>query len=212
MTLEKLTDLEIDAIREIASVGAGHASMALASLTNKSVEISFPGMSICPLEGITACIDEPEKEFANIYLHIDGEAPDCGFEVCSMFFTFPIESAVALAKMMQGDETTATELSEMDRSTLMELGNILAGSYLTAIADYMDLKLVESLPYLASDMLDAVVDPIVVRHASEIDYAFVLNTLLKIEEQEVAGYLVVLFFSPAHKLLKDIKYLQEMER
>jgi chemotaxis protein CheC len=170
-------------------------------------------MSITPLEGITACIDEPEKEFANIYLHIDGcpTANECGFEVCSMFFTFPIESAIVLSRMMQGEDATAKELSEMDRSTLMELGNILAGSYLTAIADYMNLKLLESLPYLASDMLDAVVDPIVVRHASEIDYAFVLNTLMKIEGQEIAGYLVVLFFSPAQKLLKDIRYLQEME-
>jgi chemotaxis protein CheC len=212
MTLEKLTDLEIDAIREIASVGAGHASMALSSLTSKRVEVSFPGLSVCPLEGITTCIDKPEREVANIYLHIDGKSLDSEFEVCSMFLTFPIESALALAKMVQGDENTSGELSEMDRSTLMELGNILAGSYLTAIGDYMDIKLVESLPYLAADMLDSVVDPIVIRHASEIEYAFVLNTLLKIEDQQVAGYLVVLFFSPAQKLLKDIRYLPEMEK
>jgi chemotaxis protein CheC len=212
MTLEKLTDLEIDAIREIASVGAGHASMALSSLTNKRVEVSFPGLSVCPLEGITACIDKPEREVANIYLHLDGKSLDGEFEVCSMFLTFPIESALALAKMVQGDDTSSVELSEMDRSTLMEMGNILAGSYLTAIGDYMDIKLVESLPYLASDMLDSVVDPIIVRHASEVEYAFVLNTLLKIEDLDVGGYLVVLFFSPAQKLLKDIRYLQEMEK
>lgn len=211
MKLKELNSLELDALREISSVGAGHASMALSSLINKKVDISFPWMRICPLEGITECIDRPDREVANIYLHIDGKSMDGEFEVCSLFLTFPIESAIYLAKVMQGEEVAGEELNEMDRSTLMELGNILAGSYLTAISEFLDLKLVESLPYLAADMLDSVIDPIIAQHANDIEDALVFNTLMRIEGKEVSGYLVVLFYYPVQNLLKEIRYIKEIE-
>jgi chemotaxis protein CheC len=212
MKLENLTDLELDALREISSIGAGHASTALSALVNVPIEISFPWMRICPLEGVSDCIDSPEKEVASIYLHIDGKSLDHEFEVCSLFLTFPIESAIHLSKSMQGEEPSGTELTEMDRCALMELGNIIVGSYLTAIGEFLDFKLVESLPYIASDMLDSVVDPVISQHAYDSADALVFNTLFSTKGKEVGGYLVVLFYSPAQALIKDMKYIKEMEK
>lgn len=204
--------MELDALKEISSIGAGHASTALSSLTDKKIEISFPWMEICPLETVTSKMGRPEKEITNIYLHIDGTSLTNQFEVCSLLLILPIKDAAVLAKILQGEESVGVEeLTEMDRSTLMEIGNILAGSYLSAIAEFLNLSLVESLPALASDMLDSVMDPIIAQHACDVENALLFNTRFLVEELEIIGHFVVLFYSHMGVLIRNVKYLKEIE-
>ncbi|MBN2013608.1 MAG: chemotaxis protein CheC [Candidatus Altiarchaeota archaeon] len=212
MKFKNLTPLELDALMEISSIGAGHASIALSSLTDKKIEVSFPWMEVCPLETVTSKMGRPEKEITNIYLHIDGTSLDNQFEVCSLLLVLPVKDAATLAKILQGEEATgAEELSDMDRSTLMEIGNILAGSYLSAIAEYLNLSLVESLPALAADMLDSVMDPIIAQHACDVENALLFNTRFLVEGLEITGHFVVLFYSHMGVLIKNVRYLLEME-
>lgn len=212
MKSQKLNRFELDALREISSVGAGHASTALSVMTNKRIEITFPWMTVCPLENVTSVIGKPEREITNIYLHIDGTCINKEFEICSLILAFPIKSAVLLAKLLQGEEAGAEELTEMDRSTLQEIGNILAGRYLSAMAEYLNLKLIESVPSIASDMLDSVMDPILAKHASEVENAIVFNTRFIVEGQEITGHFVVLFYSHMRLILANVKYLKEIEK
>ncbi|HDH41911.1 MAG TPA: hypothetical protein ENG12_05880 [Candidatus Altiarchaeales archaeon] len=211
MKPEKLNWLELDALREISSVGAGHASTALSVMTNKRVNVTFPWMKMCPLENVTSVIGKPEREITNIYLHINGRHIDKEFEICSLILAFPIKSAVLLARLLQGEEPGAEELTEMDRSTLREIGNIMVGNYLSAMAEYLDIELIESVPAIASDMLDSVMDPILAQHASEVEDALVFSIKFIIEGQEIIGYFVVLFYSHMRLLLKNIKYFSEIE-
>jgi chemotaxis protein CheC len=46
----------------------------------------------------------------------------------------------------------------LDISALSEIGNILAGTYLTAVHDFCKLKIYHSIPELTIDMLGAVFD------------------------------------------------------
>ena len=125
--------------------------------------------------------------------------------------TFPVKSAMYLSRMLQGEESHEGEFSEMDKSTLMEVGNILGGSYLSAIGEFLRFELVESLPYIASDMLESVIDPIIAQHACEVEDALVCNTKFMVDGKEVEGHFVVLFYSPMKALIKKVKYLPEIE-
>lgn len=211
MKFNNLTELELDALREISSIGAGHASTALSSLTDKRIDVTFPGVKVCPLETVSSFIGHPEKEITNIYLHIDGTAIQGEFEICSLLLTLPVKSAGFLAKVLQGAEYEGEDLDDMDKSTLMEIGNILAGSYLSAIAEYLKLSLVESLPSMASDMLDSVMDPIIAQHACDVENVLLFNTSFLVEGKEIKGHFIVLFYSHMGPLIKNIKYLTEME-
>src|SRR3989449_3125985 len=44
-----LKELQIDALREVANIGAGHAATALSQLTNRKIMISVPQINIVRL-------------------------------------------------------------------------------------------------------------------------------------------------------------------
>ncbi|MGH9260627.1 MAG: chemotaxis protein CheC, partial [Acidimicrobiales bacterium] len=47
-----LKALQIDALREVANIGAGHAATALSQMTNHRVMISVPRINIARLEEV----------------------------------------------------------------------------------------------------------------------------------------------------------------
>lgn len=44
-----LKELQFDALKEVANIGAGHAATALSQMTNKKIMISVPEVTVTPL-------------------------------------------------------------------------------------------------------------------------------------------------------------------
>lgn len=65
-------------------------------------------------------------------------------------------------------------LEEMERSALLELGNILGCAYLNALSRLLGVSLLPSIPGLALDMVGAVTDHLLIEVASVSDTAVVL--------------------------------------
>jgi chemotaxis protein CheC len=78
-----------------------------------------------------------------------------------MMFIFDMKSAHHLVNSLMMRDVTTDEnagmdtLSEMDMSALNEIGNIVSGSYLNALAGLTGLKMVCSVPSLTVDMVGA---------------------------------------------------------
>jgi chemotaxis protein CheC len=47
-----LSAQQLDALREVANIGAGHAATALSQITGERIMISVPELSIAPLDEI----------------------------------------------------------------------------------------------------------------------------------------------------------------
>ena len=77
-----------------------------------------------------------------------------------MMFLFDTKSAHHLVNtlMMQDTESgieADTQFNDMEMSALNEIGNIVSGSYLTAISKLTNLKMVSTVPEMTIDMIGA---------------------------------------------------------
>ncbi|CAM3918712.1 cheY-P phosphatase CheC [Geobacillus stearothermophilus ATCC 7953] len=150
--IRNLTGTHIDILREMGNIGAGNAATALSMLLNKKIEMAVPRVQIATFAEMMELIGGPEQVVACVYLRVEGEAPG------NMFFVLPPDQAEKFVRRMTGDGSFSFqgEAHELGRSALQELGNILAGSYLSALADFTRLNLHPSVPALAIDMIGAV--------------------------------------------------------
>ena len=48
-----LKELQLDALREVANIGAGHAATALSMMTGHTIMIAVPEVNVRPLEEVT---------------------------------------------------------------------------------------------------------------------------------------------------------------
>ncbi|TCZ80233.1 chemotaxis protein CheC [Paenibacillus albiflavus] len=178
----------MDVLKEIGNIGAGHAATALSVLLNKPVDMLVPIVNILPFEEIASVVGGPEALVLVIYLRVIGEAPG------NLFFIMNVESAKKLLKEMVGiDIADDTWFSDMELSALNEIGNILAGSYLSSLADFTRLTMVPSVPALAIDMAGAILSFGLIQSGHMGDQALLINTRFLEGSQEVKGHF---FFIP----------------
>src|SRR5256885_8452435 len=68
-----LKELQIDALREVANIGAGHAATALSQMTNRRIMISVPKISVTRLEDVADLLGDANEVVAAILLHMLGD-------------------------------------------------------------------------------------------------------------------------------------------
>jgi len=186
---DKLSIMQLDVLREIGNIGAGNAATALAKLTNSRIDMNVPQVSILPFAEVPDLFGGPDTPVVGLYLKVSGDAP------ASILFILSIERATALVDLLMGREsgTSSSEgFSDMDISALMEIGNILAATYLGALAIFTDLKFSPSVPALGMDMAGALLDAILAQLGEVANRVLVLKTELKKDDQEVVGNFLLL--------------------
>lgn len=180
---DKINSLHLDILREIGNIGAGNAATALSKLLNKKIEMKVPNVEIVSFDEMMEMAGGSDKIAAGVFLRIEGDAPG------SMFFMLPLEQATNFIRDMIGDETAQLSeppYEELSLSALQELGNILSGSYLSALSDFTNLSLYPSVPALAIDMVGAIVSYGLIELSQVSDYAIVINTALNEDEKSIS--------------------------
>ena len=151
----EITQLQLDALREIGNIGSGHAATALSTLLQRRIDMSVPEVWAVPFEEISAVIGQLDTPQATIYVKVEGEAPG------KAVFFFPVESAEIVVQALLGsNETADIYTDEMAQSALKEVGNILVSSFLIALTQFSGIALQPSVPALAVDMIGASLDAI----------------------------------------------------
>jgi len=185
--VSNLSNMQIDALREIGNVGAGNAATSLSMLLNRPVQMKVPRVSIVLLDKVWEVIGEPEELIAGIYLRVQGAAPG------SMLFILPWENACKLVDILLGkDEGSTRELGEIERSALMEVGNILVATYLNALNMFTGLEFYPSVPALATDMQGAIISAVVLPLAEVGDYVLIVETEYTENGRQIVGHLLFL--------------------
>ncbi|WML43724.1 chemotaxis protein CheC [Neobacillus sp. PS3-40] len=176
--INQFTTVHLDFLKEIGNIGAGNAATALSKLLNKKIEMNVPDVRIVSFDEMVEMAGGAENVVASVFLRIEGDAPG------SMFFVLPLHQANHFIKQMIGDIHFSFEqppYNEMALSALQELGNILSGSYLTALSDFTHISLYPSVPALEIDMVGAIISFGLIEHSQVSDYAIVIDTALNEE-------------------------------
>ncbi len=175
---------QLDVLREVGNIGAGHAATALSKLIQKEVDMKVPQVKIIPFDQIADFVGGAEEVVVTIFLRVEGDAPG------NMFFIVNFESARNLLQQLMGIEKAEGDdfFSEMELSALQEIGNILAGSYLSSLADFTKLNLQPSVPALAIDMAAAILSYGLIELGRAGDYALTIDTAFFEGNEEVEGH------------------------
>jgi chemotaxis protein CheC len=174
-----------DQLKEINEQAAEKASESLGKLIVAPVDVKMRTTSVKRIEELQEETGE-EKVVVGIYLPLSGDLQG------SALLTFPMETALPLSDLLvRRKVSTARELSELDKSALKEVGNILVGSYLTVLANRLQIKVIEGLPYLSIDMLGALMEQAVAETAQHSEKVLVVEVTFRFEAAEIKGQLIL---------------------
>ena len=188
--LEKLEDSQFDVLKEIGNIGAGNATTALATMLNIKVDMSVPNVALLPFDNISSFIGSEEQTVVGILLEIQGDIDGM------MMFLFDMKSAHHLVNslMMRDvhqDENGMEDFSEMEMSALNEIGNIVSGSYLSALSGLTGMKMVSSVPALSIDMLGALLSVPAIEFGKYGDKLLMIQSEFG-EDDFVTGYFLLI--------------------
>ena len=184
-----LKESQLDAMREVANIGAGHAATALSQMTNRTIMITVPRVNMRPLEEACDTVGTPDEVMAAILMHMMGDLTG------RALLLFPQRSAQTLCDFLLRREIgTTQEFGEMEQSALKEAGNILASAYLNALSDFMGMMLVPSVPSLVIDLSGAVLTSAHLNFGHDRDYAFCVETSFRLEgaTEPLGGHFLLL--------------------
>jgi chemotaxis protein CheC len=174
--LDRIQSTHLDTLKEIGNIGAGHAATALSTLLNKKIDMLVPNVQILHFDDVMEMAGGSDNIVASVFLRIEGDIAG------SMYFVLQLEQAALFIRKLTGDESFSFDrppYSEMALSALQEVGNILSGSYLSALGDFTGLHLSPSVPALAIDMVGAVMSDGLFEVSQYSDYAIFIDTTLK---------------------------------
>ena len=169
--IRSLKALQLDALREVANIGAGHAATALSQMIGGTIMISVPTINVSRLEEVPPQITAPEEPVAAVLMHMLGDLTG------RTLLVFPKPTAARLAELMlRRPAGSSSELGEMEQSAIKEAGNILSSAYMNALSDFMGMMLLPSPPSLAIDMSTAVLSTAYLQFGTDKDYVFCVES------------------------------------
>lgn len=173
---KKISSMHLDVLKEIGNIGAAHAATSLSTLLNKKIDMKVPKVEMVSFDEMMDLAGGPDNVVACIFLRIEGDVSG------NMFFVISVEQANRLIRNLVQDDHfdfQSNTASDIGISAIQELGNILSGSYLSALSDFTKLNIVTTVPSLSVDMVGAIISYGLVEVSHISDYVIVINTAIR---------------------------------
>jgi chemotaxis protein CheC len=133
----------LDALKEVANIGAGHAATALSTLTHGRIMISVPTIRFVVPDDQARRACFPGKSVVVVMMTITGSIRG------RTALILPSDGSRRLAERMLGKPAgTVTKIGEVENSAISEAGNIIGGAYLTALSEFLGMRILPSPPKL----------------------------------------------------------------
>lgn len=185
-SLNQINDMYMDVLREIGNIGAGNATTAVAQMLGTRLDMEVPKVELMLASELGGAICNEEEEIVGIFLEVQGDIDG------SMMFLMKMKSAhIIVNRLMMRDVEYSEPFSEMDLSALKEIGNIIAASYLSALATLTQMKIVPSVPHISVDMAAAILSVPAIMFGQYGDNALFIETEFG-DEKEMQGYFILM--------------------
>ena len=167
---EDLNMLELDTIREIGSIGTGNAATALSGLLGCEVRITMPEVRIMGYNEAIDWIGGPEAITAGVLVRLDGELKGIMLSVQQLEFV-----DLVLSRTVGRTVDDYNQLDELDRSALVEVGNIMISTFINALSGLADLRVSLTVPAFAVDMQGAILAVPMAEYGGQSDYIMTIG-------------------------------------
>jgi chemotaxis protein CheC len=177
----RYTELQLDALRELANIASGNAATALSQMLRREVGLTVPRVLALPLvDAVDAC-GSPDESITGVVIPLEGDIDGL------VLLLISAEGADALCRLL-GVEAG----SDIGDSALREIGNILGTSCLNALASMTGLNLFPCPPHLTTDMLGAIVSSLALTQTESADLVLVLDSELDVADEPCSISFVLL--------------------
>lgn len=188
-SFDNVNSMYFDVLKELGNIGAGNATTAIATMLNLTIDMKVPKVELKAVEDLGSAICPEEETIVGIFLEVQNDISG------SMMFLLKLDSAHYLVDRLMGGMGTAEpqtgEFSEMELSAMKEIGNIIAGSYLSALSTMTNMVITPSVPYIAVDMAAAILSVPAIQFGQFGDNALLIETEFG-DDVMMEGYFILL--------------------
>ncbi len=202
---EDIVDTTLDALKEISNMGAGNAITALSQMLSTKINMDVVEVEVKEVSDVVDMfVEEDRFMVANLIEIVLGMR-------AVLLLLFEEESAKEVVNKVLGYRPEdIRNVSDMERSLLMELGNILGGSYLNAVGTFLEQEIDQSTPQLVMDMASAIITMPAIELCDENQDTIIIQSRFEDSENLLKGtYIFILDKETEMSIIKSVgKYYE----
>ncbi len=170
-SFDQLSDLELDTLQEIGSIGSGNAATALSGMLGCEVRIDMPEVRIMGYNEAIEWMGGPELVTAGVLVHLEGEVNGIVLSVQQEEFV-----SMVLQNMIGKSISSYDELNELDNSALVEVGNIMISAFVSAVSDMAGVAMRPTVPAFAVEMQGAILAIPMAEYGGQSNHIMTIGT------------------------------------
>ena len=174
--VEQLQDMHLDVLKELGNIGSGNAASALADFLQCETDIGVPMVRMLNFDDAVNFLGGPENVAIGMLVNIREDINGMMLYIIEQSFASKMTSA-----LFGSEIEDLMNMNDMERSLISEVGNIMAASYINAIASMTGMTIDISVPVLTTDMVGAILS------VPTIEFAKVGNKVLFIDVGFIMG-------------------------
>lgn len=171
--LPPIGEADLDRVRELTSIGAGHAAGAFAQVVGRPCRMRVPTVRLLSAQALGSAFvstsrDDERESMCGVFFEVEGGLGG----VLALLLPAASRGPVVRALLRPSGELAPGA----EESALRELGNMLASHAVSAMADTLGTRVLPSIPVLAmEDALSALASLVALRCAG--------STALRVETE-----------------------------
>ena len=198
----ELSNEQQDMLKEIGNIGTGNAVTALSRLVKKKIDVTLTDVGIIPLEELPTQFGGPKEKVCGIFCHIEKPSQAT---ILNIFEMRPLMKMIAdlagnQSKIDPNKIKSKDDLDEFAVSTIVEMGNIMAGHYASALADLLGTKLMIDIPEFTMSQAGEIGEFLSKELKSIAEFFIIIKTSITVADLKLKG---MFFFIPDIQTLKS---------
>ena len=189
---------EMDILREVGSISAGHGSIALSDILGRKINLRLPSLDILPGEMIFNKIN-----FDQIVVSVSSHILT-GLKG-NVLFVLDEKSAFKLIDMcyrINKEEKKEGLLTEMGMSLIKEIGSIIIASYIGALSLMLRTLIIPSIPTLVSGPIQEIIGIAISPYGGE-EYILLIEAVFEEPKERIRGGFYLVLNPEAMKYVQD---------
>lgn len=182
-----LNESAMDILRELGNIGTGNAVTSLSGMLDREVELTCPDLRIIDYREVTTILGEAEELQTGILVASNGD-------LRGMFLFLLDESLTrSIVELVLGEiPENIMDLGEMGESLICEIGNIMCGSYIRALARLLDIEMDVAVPELCIDMGGAILNTMMSHFLRFSEDMLLIQNVFRMEGRTFFGRILFL--------------------
>lgn len=150
---DDLSPIAIDCLQEIGNIGSGNAASSLSAMLAKPVTMHVPKVTVMDYQSVIDAMGGSEKVMTAILVMFHGD-----IKGMMMFLLEDAFAQIVVNTFMGKDRIDVIKMDEADASAVKEMGNIMAGAYLSALGAMAEFIIAMDPPSMTVDMMGALMN------------------------------------------------------